>query len=369
MDEYRVATILNSPGGDPARLLIFDTEQGEQITGSVETSFLLPTNTLRSSWFFWSEPCGHIPSPDELVSAPFYPDLSQRIFALTLLPLGPCYAFNTEELLRFAQERVNQNIEWREWRTHAIELVVGHHIHRWISGCRLFAIVPHGRGGEDTSLQIFDFSHACRAKNLLEPDGTRSNMRRVLPNPTGYELPCAVLDVRGVTTGHDSILFCVVSILSAVPTGPRLNYKLFILYPSGAGNVRRTSRTCDGRTACVESLIVISPTVVVRAGRGNLGVRIFLYTSAVGRTRLQLAFVGNELCDSLGLKVDCIAAKGISVSDRDISPASRKSIRTIFCTRPHHQPRKVDGLPTERQSLRFISFYRNGTHLPIEPTV
>ena len=114
---------------------------------------------------------------------------------------------------------------------------------------------------------------------------------------------------------------------------------------------------------------MISPTVVVRAGRGNLGVRIFLYTSAVGRARLQLAFVGNELCDSLEFESGLYRGKGISVSDRDISPASRKSIRIIFCTRPHHQPRKVDGLPTERQSLRFISFYRNGTHLQREPTV
>lgn len=59
----------------------------------------------------FSEPSGHVPSPDELVAAPFYPELSQRILGLGFGDFG-WHPIRVEQLPRLAREREEQDIGW-----------------------------------------------------------------------------------------------------------------------------------------------------------------------------------------------------------------------------------------------------------------
>jgi hypothetical protein len=165
------------------------------------------------------EPCGHIPSPGEFTTAPFYPDRSQRMLAV-YFDLATCYAINTELLLKLARERGGQHVGWDEWGARTIE-VRGGGINftrpMWVSGCRLFYTVSgaaHDNG--PTYLQVHDFSHVGCGKHLRTPHGTSEGERArwFLLNLDGYKLPWNLDDSwnMDLTTGHDSLVFRTVSI-------------------------------------------------------------------------------------------------------------------------------------------------------------
>jgi hypothetical protein len=219
--------LVDSDQEDPPRLQIFDTKQAT-ITEPTRTSFFFPTAYMNAPTLsLSSEPCGHIPSPDELMTAPFYSDPSQRILSLYFGQYDACFAVNAELLLGLAREREGQDVGWEEWGAHTIEIGgLNRLAHIWVSGCRLFCILSDDVYGEDLlRLQIYDFSHAGRAKHLRTLDSVSEGggTRWISPSLHGYGLPWGVLDLWDVTVGHDSIFFCVVSILIPTPTSSRLN--------------------------------------------------------------------------------------------------------------------------------------------------
>ena len=202
--------------GDSARLLMFDTER-VSIDGVTETSFHLPYSK-DSSWFLSSEPCGHVPSPDELITSPFYSDPYQRILGLGLGRGGACYVINTVLLLGLARSWVNQDVGWDRWGTHTTEVLVGNCVRMWITGCRLFCITPGDQHNRDSAfLQVFDLSHRGRTKNLSGPSENGAT-RRVSRSSAKRKLPWGSLCICAVTVGHDSILFCLVSFYNFVLT-------------------------------------------------------------------------------------------------------------------------------------------------------
>jgi hypothetical protein len=213
----------DSGRGDPPQLHIFDTEQRTTIE-PIQTSFSLPTARQEAyDPCLLIEPCGHISSPDELITAPFYPDRSQRILAFNLG--RSCYAINAELLLKLAREREGQDVGWDEWGAHTIEVRGGDLCNLWqiwVSGCRLFCTVSNSRDDDDPShMRIYDFSHAGRAKNLRTSGkaGKHGRTRRISPSIDGYELPWNSFNFCDAisTTGHDSIVFSVVSSLTSCP--------------------------------------------------------------------------------------------------------------------------------------------------------
>lgn len=125
-----------------------------------------------------------------------------------------------------AREREGQDVGWDEWVAYTTEIHTGNQgdpSQIWVSGCRLFWVVPDGEDEWDDvpyHLEIYDFSYAGRVKYLPTLDGAdeRGGARRISPS-LDYELPWSSGDFSDplLTTGHDSIVFWIVSILISLP--------------------------------------------------------------------------------------------------------------------------------------------------------
>ena len=221
-------------------LHIFDTKQ-ETIMKPTQTSFSLffPHEAAFFSQFA-SEPCGHVLSPVELMIAPFYPDPSQRILALSYRVHGKCHVINVELLLELAKEREGQHVMWEEWIAHTIEVQLGDLLgHTWVSGCRLYCTMSSFVGGGDgveSHLRIYDFSHAGRSKHLrtLDAPGGGRGTREISPSLDGYKLPWNPDSLVAPVGGHDSIVFYPVSIRASPSTGSQLE-----LLCEGSEHIRR----------------------------------------------------------------------------------------------------------------------------------
>ena len=230
MDEHSLLLLSDHYRGDPLRLHIFDTEQGT-IDNPIQTTFYFSPDRGATPYFRLStESCGHIPSPDELTTAPFYSDPSQRILTFYPGELGGCYVVYTELLLKLARERKGQNVGWKEWAPRTFWIPVGEDRLELIrvSWCRLFFVET---GNEDNvvlygdynrprfdgpaHLRMYDFSHTGRVRHLHVADETRAGVgpRRISPSLV-WVLPWNCSNVWDVTIGHDNIVFCIVSFLS-----------------------------------------------------------------------------------------------------------------------------------------------------------
>lgn len=206
----------------PPHLYVFNTKC-ETTPSPVKASFSFSSAHVTFPTHLLSEPCGYTPSPDELATAPFYPDPSHRILAVGVENRW-WYVINAELLLELARERRGQNVGWDEWRTRCIPVSVKDLAginSIWVSGCRLFCAVSRGTDGSQAYLRIHDFNRACRAKNLDTPSGIGmgGRSRETSPDLNEYQLPWNASDLRRgtMTTAHDSIILCVVSILIALP--------------------------------------------------------------------------------------------------------------------------------------------------------
>ena len=165
------------------------------------------------------EPSGHSPSPGELMTAPFYPDRSQRMLAV-YFDFNLCYVINTEVLLKLARGREGQHVGWDDWGARTIE-VCGGDLELLgpicISGCRLFYGVSNAAyDSGSTYLQVHDLSHVGRDKHIRTLDGASEGegTRWFSPSLGGYKLPWDFPDSwdMDLTTGHDSLVFRTVSI-------------------------------------------------------------------------------------------------------------------------------------------------------------
>ena len=206
-----------------AQLQVFDTECKMGLE-PIETSFyfsLSDPGIDPYSCSLLSEPCSHAPSPDELMTAPFYPNPSQCILVLFASSFW-YFVINMELLLELTQKWGGQRVEWDQ----SIEIISSGSCVSdctWISGCRLFYILPGEVDDSLNYLQIYDFSHASHAKNLNVIKGKREQL--MSSSISLYKLPCIApfLLATTLTVGHDSIVVCVVSGLIALSPSPLSN--------------------------------------------------------------------------------------------------------------------------------------------------
>lgn len=241
----------------PPRVHIFNTER--PAFKPVQTCLSFPLESTFDSLRLHVGPCGHAPSPDELTTAPFYPDPSRRVIAFNL---GEFWWFaNTEELLKLAQERARKTIQWDEWATKRMTVRIKKAIGRngaWVSGCRFFCAVADVTGGPRSYLRVLDLSRADRIRELhaLDLMGTGETTGQRSPGSDWYELPWHPSRLRRatLTVAHDSVVFGFVSVVGP-SSSPRSNEAfLFIAHPG-----RGPSFACSRQSAsCVESLKVLS---------------------------------------------------------------------------------------------------------------
>lgn len=231
LDEYALA-VFSIDGGrySQAELCVFDTRS--TLKPSKETSFTLPSGVRYS---LSSGECDHIPTPEELRVAPFYSDPSQRILALIAHGL-PSLIVNTERLLKLARKYRGKSLYFHGWEQ-AIEVSVNKiELVYWVSGCRLFQA---GSNFELFCLHVYDFSRANRAKNLVVDEGEGGKW---MSSSTGScSLPLSSAECALVASGHDSILFGLVSD-SFVHWIGRFFIHSFIASPRMNGNTWTSTR-------------------------------------------------------------------------------------------------------------------------------
>lgn len=111
----------------------------------------------------------HQPSREDCLSAPFYPDPSQRVFAVEFQVC--ILVTKIEKLLRLAQERKGEDLRWEEWRAYAIRVSRGWEDtgRLWVSDHLLFCVSPT-RSGE-TVMDVYDFSARASVTHTKTVEG------------------------------------------------------------------------------------------------------------------------------------------------------------------------------------------------------
>jgi hypothetical protein len=179
----------------------------------VQTWFYGPT--VFQSWAWMVEASGYEPSPQETLVAPFYPDPSQRILAMSLDTQDGYSVMKVETFLRLARERAGGRVQWREWSPHLILAYAKRrpltltYIRSWVSGSRFFRISNPG-GRSTFHFNVYDFSPLGRTKHFWRGGGTHKVMHRCAKR---IHLPCLGNEIiRDASFGHDSVISQIVSI-------------------------------------------------------------------------------------------------------------------------------------------------------------
>ena len=211
LDDYRLAVSVSaSEDNESPVLLLLDTER-VSLMEPTWTRFCGPAPCLH--WTCLFDTGGHKPSPQEMLAAPFYPDPSQRILALSTELQWGFYVMKVETLLRLVRERAGEDIQWEEWKSYMIETVpqrqphTAYHRGSWVSGFRLFStfVALCDRG---CNLCVHDFSPHASTKFLHKLDDGRTVMR---PSVESVLLPWNGICIRSLSFGHDSIVAELVS--------------------------------------------------------------------------------------------------------------------------------------------------------------
>ena len=148
LDDYRLAS--TSCRGGFSELLLLDTEHVPPMRPTL-TRFCGPASSGQWACLFGAGE--YQPSPQDTLSAPFYPDPSQRILALSLEHRCGFYVIKAEVLLRLARERFGEVVRWEEWRPYLVETAEGR-------------MTQHTAG--DTGFLGFDYSPLSSCQSLID---------------------------------------------------------------------------------------------------------------------------------------------------------------------------------------------------------
>lgn len=152
------------------------------------------------------------PSPEEDLLAPFYPDASERVLAVELYEYDFIFVMKTEVLLRLAQERGGADLQWGQWKTHAVRVQPGGRPALWVSGPRLFCTYWAGLGGGKTWMDVYDFSVQASARDAGIRVGGDGRVQGDVQWPSVQRcLPWGGSAVHFSNGGHDSIAFLMVN--------------------------------------------------------------------------------------------------------------------------------------------------------------
>lgn len=173
----------------------------------MQTWFYGPTSFQRWAWIV--EAGGHMPSPQEILTAPFYPDPSQRIIAMSLNIYDGFLVMKVETLLRLARERAGGKIQWQEWSPYLIQPYLKWRsyplsfLRSWVSGFRLFRVSTL-RGDGPCRLYVYDFSARGRMKHFEWIGGSHKVM---FPSVKKRRLCWNDTNISHISFGHDSVVF------------------------------------------------------------------------------------------------------------------------------------------------------------------
>lgn len=198
------------PSSTPPRLLLLDTEEVSSGV-PVQTWFHGPTFPHRWAWAV--ETGGYKPSPQDILTAPFYPGPSQRILTLSLDPRKCMLVMKVETLLRLARERAGGKIQWQEWNQYLFETTVGAEfrlspcVRSWVSGFRLFRVSIRLGDSDGCDLHVYDFSPNGRMMHLQPAGSGRQVMH---PSVAKCRLPWERTNICNASSGHDGVVFQIV---------------------------------------------------------------------------------------------------------------------------------------------------------------
>ena len=194
-------------------LLLLDTERAYLMVPT-QTRFRGPASSHH--WVCSFEAGGYKPTPQDILSAPFYPDPFRRILALSMGPGWGHHVMKVETLLRFAIERAGEEVQWEEWKPCLIEASprgtpdAACYLGSWVSGFRFFSAFI-GLGDCQYDLRVHDFSPLAMKNFLhLADDGCKV----MHPSVAAVRLPQYETGIHRVGFGHDSMVVELVSQLS-----------------------------------------------------------------------------------------------------------------------------------------------------------
>ena len=158
----------------------------------------------------------HKPSLEDSM-APFHPDPSQRIVALTVR--DSChFVLRLGALLEFLGSREGSEILWEEWKNLVVvpwtDLEPRGITRTWVSGCKFFSLHPTGRGPA-AHMETHDFSIRGRTNYLPKQVDEEYTGVRYLWR-TGARVLVQEYHVFHVRSGHDSIVFLGVSVITTI---------------------------------------------------------------------------------------------------------------------------------------------------------
>ena len=156
---------------------------------------------------FVSDLGGHVPSREDDLFAPFYPDPSQQVLAVEFVDF--VIVTKTAALLGLAQEREGERLQWGEWRSHATRVWRDRYTYAKtrVSGPRLcYAEVI---GSEETMVDVYDFGARASAACV---ESTRDGVaQRFTPSVTKI-LPWKMGQIITSYGCHNSITFVLVKV-------------------------------------------------------------------------------------------------------------------------------------------------------------
>ena len=154
--------------------------------------------------------------------APFYRDPYQRVLAVRL---DGCHDFavKVEVLLKLARQQGGADVEWEQWRAHAVVVDVGVNFESrlYVPGSRLFSIEWDIESSDESSdvswMNVLDLNPRASARYVgAVSSGTQGFTWEILrpgdSDMDSFELPWDIDLIRFSNCGNDSLVYLVVRI-------------------------------------------------------------------------------------------------------------------------------------------------------------
>jgi len=190
----------------PLSLRFFNTEQMKTENGKLaQTTFHFDPHQHKDLGIpgLGSDLGGHEPSHEDHLFAPFYPNPSQRVLPLWFSRDDRLLVVKIETLLKLAQERESEDIQWEEWQPHVTWVQRTSQTARFgVSGNRLCCVYSTESGG--ASMDVYDFGAGASTRHMETAEG--GAVWRVTPDIT-KALPWRVDDILLLYGCHDSLAF------------------------------------------------------------------------------------------------------------------------------------------------------------------
>jgi len=215
VDDYWLALVPAScKPAAPPKLVLLNTDQTMMDNPTlVKTAFYfdLHEHSDEGGMRLHSDQGGYKPSPEESSLAPFYRVTSQRMLAVGLTRYNLVFVVKIDVLLRLARERGGTELQWGQWKSHAVGIQHGGYGIIWVSGPQFFYI--YRIIGEGIWLEVHDFSpraYARHVETITDQDGVARQMVR---QPGVKKLCLPRMGAQFVGGGHDSIAILKVNTL------------------------------------------------------------------------------------------------------------------------------------------------------------